>query len=85
MRDQLTEVTTSSASPAKRLYFVQWLRVFLISLVVAHHAAQPYGPTGGEWAVSDPASSDLLLPFFAINAAFFMGFFFLVSGYFVSG
>jgi peptidoglycan/LPS O-acetylase OafA/YrhL len=33
---------------AEPLYFVQWLRVVLIVLVVAHHAGQPYGPGGGE-------------------------------------
>lgn len=69
----------------ERLFYVQWLRVFLIVLVVAHHAGQPYGPTGGSWPVSDPANSDALLFFFAINAAFFMGFFFLISGYFIEG
>lgn len=68
-----------------KLYFVQWLRVFLISLVVAHHAAQPYGPTGGEWPVDDPVSSNLLGLFFLFNSTFFMGFFFFLSGYFVSG
>lgn len=68
-----------------QLYFVQWLRVFLISLVVAHHAAQPYGPTGGEWPVDDPVSSIWLGVFFLFNSAFFMGFFFFISGYFVSG
>jgi peptidoglycan/LPS O-acetylase OafA/YrhL len=68
----------------QRLYFVQWLRVFLISLVVAHHAAQPYGPTGGEWPVDDPASADWLGGFFTVNAAFFMGFFFLIAGYFTA-
>jgi fucose 4-O-acetylase-like acetyltransferase len=65
-----------------RLYFVQWLRVFLISLVVAHHAAQPYGPTGGEWPLDDPANAEWLGAFFSLNAAFFMGFFFLIAGYF---
>lgn len=69
----------------ERLHFVQWLRVFLISLVVAHHAGQPYGPTGGEWPVDDPTNSEPLLLFFAVNAAFFMGFFFLISGYFIEG
>jgi glucan biosynthesis protein C len=68
-----------------RLDFVEWLRIFLIGLVVAHHAGQPYGPTGGAWPVDDPTSSDVLLPFFAVNAAFFMGFFFLISGYFTEG
>lgn len=72
----------SSADTRERLYFVQWLRVFLVSLVVAHHAGQPYGPTGGEWPIDDPASSQVLGPFFALNAAYFMGFFFLIAGYF---
>ena len=67
----------------ERLHFIQWLRVLLIGLVVAHHAGQPYGPTGGAWPIDDPANSDALLFFFAINAAFFMGFFFLISGYFI--
>ena len=65
------------------IYFVQWLRVVLMSLVEAHHAGQPYGPTGGDWPVNDPASSPILGIFFALNAAFFMGFFFLLAGYFV--
>jgi len=69
----------------QRLHFVQWLRVFLIVLVVAHHAAAPYGPTGGAWPVDDPASTDWLSPFFALNAAYFMGFFFLIAGYFTAG
>ena len=70
---------------SQRLYFVQWLRVFLISLVVAHHAGQPYGPTGGSWPVHDAAQTPWLGPFFALNAAFFMGFFFLIAGYFTPG
>ena len=70
----------------QRLYFVQWLRVFLIALVIAHHAAQPYGPTGGSWPVSDPVTGAAWLgPFFGVNAAFFMGFFFLIAGYFTPG
>lgn len=67
----------------QRLAFVQWLRVLLIELVIAHHAGQPYGPTGGSWPVSDPVTQAAWLgPFFGVNAAFFMGFFFLIAGYF---
>jgi peptidoglycan/LPS O-acetylase OafA/YrhL len=73
----------SRQQTGERVHYIQWLRVFLILLVVAHHAGQPYGPTGGAWPVDDPANSDVLLFFFAINAAFFMGFFFLLSGYFI--
>jgi glucan biosynthesis protein C len=66
-----------------RLVFVDVLRVALILLVIAHHAGQAYGPTGGEWPVDDPANSAWLGPFFAVNAAFFMGLMFLLAGYFV--
>jgi glucan biosynthesis protein C len=65
------------------LYFADRLKVALTMLVIAHHAAQPYGPTGGAWPVSNAQHSALLEPFFAVNAAFFMGLFFLVSGLFV--
>ena len=68
-----------------QLFYINWLRVLLVSLVVAHHAGQAYGPTGGAWPVFEPERTALLGPFFAVNAAFFMGFFFLISGYFVPG
>lgn len=68
-----------------RLYFVDNLRIFLTLLVIAHHAAQPYGPTGGSWLIFNPERADILGAFFATNAAFFMGLFFLISGYFVPG
>lgn len=66
-----------------RLWFVDNLRVLLTILVIAHHAGQPYGPTGGMWLIFNPERADILGAFFATNAAFFMGLFFLISGYFV--
>jgi glucan biosynthesis protein C len=75
-----SNVTTSMT---KRLYFIDYLRVALTMLVIAHHAGQAYGPTGGTWPIPNPEISPLLGPFFAVNAMFFMGLFFLVSGYFV--
>lgn len=66
-----------------RLIFMDNLRVFLMVLVVAHHAAQPYGPTGGDWLIFNPERAAILGPFFAVNAAFFMGLFFFIAGYFL--
>ena len=66
-----------------RLDFIDNLRLFLTVLVVAHHAAQPYGPTGGDWPLFKPERAAILGPFFAVNAAFFMGLFFFISGYFL--
>lgn len=73
----------SSDSPFTRLVFIDNLRVFLTMLVVAHHAAQPYGPTGGRWLIFNSERAEILGAFFSTNAAFFMGLFFLISGYFL--
>jgi glucan biosynthesis protein C len=68
---------------SKRLYFVDYVRVLLTLLVIGHHAGQAYGPTGGNWPITNPQSSRLLSPYFAVNPMFFMGLFFLAAGYFV--
>jgi fucose 4-O-acetylase-like acetyltransferase len=80
-----TATAAARASPArpKRLDYLDALKVALIALVVAHHAGQPYGPTGGLWPVPNPEQAPILGSFFTVNAAFFMGLFFLISGYFV--
>ncbi|WEK56023.1 MAG: acyltransferase family protein [Candidatus Cohnella colombiensis] len=65
-----------------RIYFLDNLKVFLIMLVVAHHAGQPYGGSEGWWYFKT-IDSPGLGAFFAVNAAFFMGLFFLISAYFV--
>lgn len=67
----------------KRLYFLDNLKVFLTVLVITHHAGQAYGPTGGDWPIFNDTRAAILGPFFTINASFFMGLFFLISGYFV--
>ena len=66
-----------------RIAYIDNLRVFLIILVIAHHAGQPYAPTGGEWPLFNPERSEILGWFFYVNASFFMGLFFLISGYFI--
>lgn len=69
----------------KRDYYLDNLKIFLTVLVIFHHAGQAYGD-GGDWAYS-PSNPAEVMPwiwhFFSVNAAFFMGLFFLISGYFV--
>lgn len=67
------------------LHYIDRLRIVITVMVVAHHGAQAYAPTGGAWPVSEPERSALLGPFLSVNAGFFMGLFFLLSGYFVPG
>ncbi|MGV3550578.1 acyltransferase family protein [Rhizobium sp.] len=67
-----------------RTYFLDRIRVILTILVIAHHSAITYGASGG-WFVrlapGDGPTAMALTLFCAVNQAFFMGFFFLISGY----
>jgi glucan biosynthesis protein C len=67
---------------SERLYFIDNVRVWIIMLVVAHHAGQAFGPTGGAWFVFNTEQVRMLDAFFYVNASFFMGLLFLISGYF---
>ena len=70
---------------SNRLLYLDNLKVCLTVLVIFHHAGQAYGDGGG-WAYhpSNPAEfMPWIWHFFSVNAAFFMGLFFLISGYFV--
>lgn len=75
----------AAAAGTGRLAFVDVLRVLLISMVIIHHAAQAYGPTGGFWPVEDQATSEWFVPFYTVNAAIGLGLLFLVAGYFLPG
>ena len=69
----------------KRLYYLDNLKVCLTVLVIMHHAGQAYGDGGG-WPYT-PSNAAEFMPwiwhFFSTNAAFFMGLYFFISGYFV--
>ena len=69
----------------KRLCYLDNLKVCLTVLVIMHHAGQAYG-NGGAWAYT-PSNPAEFMPwiwhFFSTNAAFFMGLYFFISGYFV--
>ena len=69
----------------QRLYYLDNLKVCLTVLVIMHHAGQAYGE-GGAWAYT-PSNPAEFMPwiwhFFSTNAAFFMGLYFFISGYFV--
>ena len=77
----MTQNQTQGASSA-RFAPIDRLRVFLTVLVILHHVGQAYGPTGGYWPIMETDRAPILGTFFGINAAFFMGFFFFLAGYF---
>jgi hypothetical protein len=72
-------------APPRDLY-IDRLRTIMTALVILHHAAITYGASGGwfynEIRPSGQTSSILLTLFCATNQAYFMGFFFLLAGYF---
>lgn len=65
-----------------RIVYIDFIKVFLTIMVVAHHAGQAYGNTGGVWLVNDNPKLEYLRSFFFFNAAYMMGFYFFISGYF---
>jgi surface polysaccharide O-acyltransferase-like enzyme len=77
--------TLPDTSRTQRLWFVDNLRVLLISLVIVHHLACIYSGLDA-WYYTEPPSSDAaglgLSVFLLVNQSWFMGAFFLLSGYF---
>ena len=88
-KEQAPQAASAVARPkAARLTYLDTLRVILICLVIAQHAAITYGASGS-WIYTDPVKDDitgiLLSLMNGINQSFFMGLFFFVSGYFTPG
>ncbi len=76
---------TRSGPPRPRLLYIDNLRILLTGLVVIHHAAVTYSDIP-MWYYTEPAkdrSSVALDALLILDQTFFMGFFFLISGYFV--
>jgi glucans biosynthesis protein C len=78
--------TTEGTKPGKtRIYFVDYLRGALVTLVILHHTAITYGGSGSFYyteTATDPLAALVLTLFTNFNQAWFLGCFFLISGYF---
>jgi peptidoglycan/LPS O-acetylase OafA/YrhL len=70
----------------QRDLYIDRLRSIMTAFVILHHTAITYGAIGGwfwyELKPSRAISSQLLIEFCTVNQAYFMGFFFLLAGYF---
>ena len=74
-----------AAAKPNRLEYVDAVRVILILLVVAHHSAEAYlSARPVEFPLPDPPIPRAWV-FLWVNAAFFMGLFFFLTGYFTAG
>jgi len=77
--------TPKSAAPRSRVFFVDYLRAAVITLVILHHLAVVYSasyPFYYEEPTSNYLTLAVLIVFQLLNQAWFMGLFFLISGYF---
>ncbi|MGD9091594.1 MAG: acyltransferase family protein [Anaerolineales bacterium] len=83
------ESAVKNVTPKPRLLYIDNLRILLTILVILHHLAIGYGAPGDNIYVEageiSMVSTILLTLFVAINQAFFMGFFFMISSYFTPG
>jgi peptidoglycan/LPS O-acetylase OafA/YrhL len=74
---------------AQRDFYIDRVRSVMTAMVILHHTAITYGAPGGWfWTELKPSaapSSLLLTLFVSTNQAYFMGFFFLLAGYFTPG
>jgi glucan biosynthesis protein C len=87
VRDTIPIQPGPQATSRMRLFFLDHLRAALTILVVLHHLAVIYGAVAVFYYVEPPDPKDQLVfqIFVFVNQAYFMGFFFLISGYFTPG
>ncbi|KAF2731500.1 hypothetical protein EJ04DRAFT_367207 [Polyplosphaeria fusca] len=73
--------------PSTHHHHLTNLRTTLTTLVLLHHSSLPYGGAGSTpfYTSAPPFSSPAIVAFNMLNQSFFMGTFFLVSGYLSAG
>jgi len=95
MSTSVADFASSSAQPAaaevqsvtrSRLLYIDNVRTLLITLVVLSHLAITYGAEGA-WYYSEAGEEStvafiIIMPLLAIGAAFLLGLFFMIAGYF---
>jgi len=77
---------TPTPEQSKKIFYINHLKVLLTVLVILHHSFITYGAPGGWYYSQKTTNAGALIPmtmFVAINQAFFMGFFFFLSAYFI--
>jgi len=73
---------------SKKIFYIDNLKVGLITLVILHHALNTYGAEGGWYYTQKTTTAgavSAMVVLITINQSFFMGFFFFLSAYFIPG
>jgi surface polysaccharide O-acyltransferase-like enzyme len=82
----MTQASALIPDQPKKIFYIDHLKVVLTILVILHHSFITYGAPGGWYFTQKSTQMGALIPmtmFVAINQAFFMGFFFFLSSYFI--
>lgn len=84
----MTVAGSGEKKTGPRLLFIDNIRILLICLVIMTHCSITYGGPGS-WYFTDPGNATgapfILMVIDSLNQAFFMGFFVLISAYFIPG
>ncbi|HUK38649.1 MAG TPA: acyltransferase family protein [Methanomicrobiales archaeon] len=75
----------TTPAPGTRIFFVDYLKAAIVTLVFVHHLAITYGASGSFYytePATDAVSTVVLTLFTNFNQAWFLGLLFLLSGYF---
>jgi hypothetical protein len=81
-----TDVSALIPDQTKKVFYIDNLKILLTILVILHHTFITYGASGGWYFVQKTTNHTALIPmtiFVSVNQAFFMGFFFFLSAYFI--
>ncbi|MFF5383163.1 acyltransferase family protein [Pedobacter suwonensis] len=80
----LQQITPNKAN---KLFYIDNLKILLTMLVVLHHTIIVYCAPGGWYYTEKTTQMAAIIPstiFVSLNQSFFMGFFFLLAGYFTA-
>jgi surface polysaccharide O-acyltransferase-like enzyme len=67
-----------NASPASRLYFLDWIRIFAFIVLIFYHTGMYY--VSWDWHVKSPYASDTLEPLMMLSSPWRLGLLFMISG-----
>lgn len=77
----------TTPNKANKLFYIDNLKILLTMLVVLHHTIIVYCAPGGWYYTEKTTQMAAIIPstiFVSLNQSFFMGFFFLLAGYFTA-
>ncbi len=67
-----------TTTPASRLYFLDWIRIFAFFVLIFYHTGMYY--VSWDWHVKSPHASDAIEPLMMLSSPWRLGLLFMISG-----